>query len=183
MGNLISMATWRLPQREVKRKPKYVGCHYRLDLVPPTSAVLLDAYHAAKDKASWVILPYRPLPTGSVDHQCWRNVEKAVELWGGQMQPGWYFHHDPMSAKNYMAAIEAIAHAVWRSPAGQLFEVSEDCEGAPFFPSEVVRPYMALNVGFCDDLFHASTYCPTNPVLAVVSGNAYCKIHDDGGPM
>jgi hypothetical protein len=176
MGNRIGMTIWRLPERPTKRKPKYVGCHYRLDLVPPTSEVLLDAYHAAKDESQWLFLPYYPLPMGSVDHQCWKNVEKAVELWGGEMQPGWYFHRDPMVAKNYMADIEAIPHAVWRSPEGHLIEVSADCEGAPFFPSQVVLPYMALNVGFCDDLFHASSYRPSNFELAALSGNAYCEI-------
>ena len=69
-----------------------------------------------------------------------------------------------------------IGHAVWRSPEGKLFEVSDDCKDAPFFPSQVVRPYMALNVGFCDDLSYASTYRPNNPELAAVSGNAFCKI-------
>lgn len=114
---------------------------------------------------------------GSEVSQCWKNVAKAIEIWGGQLQVGWHFHHDPMPGqKNHMAEIEAIPHAVWRSPEGSLIEVSEDCQGAPFFPSEVVQPYMALNVGFCDDLSSALTYRPTNPELLVVSGNAYRKI-------
>lgn len=171
------MTVWRLPKPTMTRKPKYAACHYRLDLMAPTEEVLLDAYRAAKDKTRWLTLPYRSLPMGSEFGQCWKNVAKAIQLWGGEAQVGWYFHDDPLPGqRNCLSDIEAIAHAVWRSPDGVLVEVSEECQGAPFFPSEVVQPLMALNVGFCDDLFNASTYRPINPALAAMSGNIYCKL-------
>jgi hypothetical protein len=157
-------------------KPRYIACHYRLDLVPPTPEVLVDAYHAARDNSRWLVLPFRAL-TRARFGRCWDNVRRAVRLWGGKMAVGWSFNHDPLpDFKNSMAGIEAIAHAVWLSPEGSLIEVSRECKGKPFMPSEVVQPMMALNVGFCDTLAQASSYSPAHPVLAVMSGTAACKI-------
>lgn len=146
--------------------PNFVACHFLADLVPPTAEVLLDAFLCAKDRSLWRTPPYRKLPK-SRPSQCWRNVERAIALWGGTSQLGWSYHLDPIEGqKNCMADIEAIPHAVWRSPSGELFEISADYKDRPFMPSDVVQPYMALNVGFMDDHDSAATYRPTNPFLA-----------------
>lgn len=169
------------------RKPRFVACHYRIDLVHPTVEVLLDAYRAAQEK--WLTLPYRPLPDGSEPNRCWLNVEKAIELWSGEMQVAWCLRRSsPLPGdKNALADVEAIPHAVWKDSHGRLYEVSEDCKGLSVVTSDVVKPFMALNVGFCDSLFNARTYRPADPGSSDFQpsqwqswGNFYCRI--SGGP-
>lgn len=60
-------------------KPRYIGCHYRVDLVPPTAEVLLDAYHAARDKSRLCGLPFRVLARARFG-RCWDNVRRAVRM-------------------------------------------------------------------------------------------------------
>jgi len=161
---------------ETLMKPRYIACHYRLGLVPPTAEVLVDAYNAARNDSRWLVLPFRALARARFGH-CWDNVRRAVLLWGGKMAVGWFFNHDPLpDFKNSMGGIEAIPHAVWLSPEGALVEVCRECKGKPFMPSEVVQPMMALNVGFCDTLAQASSYSPAHPVLALLTGTAIYKI-------
>ena len=64
-----------------------------------------------------------------------------MALWGGRMVCGWSFRIDPLEGfTNCMADIEARPHAVWADEDGQLWEVSPDCRGAYFLPSDMVRP-------------------------------------------
>jgi hypothetical protein len=164
------------------RLPRFIACHYLKNLIPPDAGVLQDAFEYAKDRTRWMQLPYRPLG-GTVPCQCWVNVEKAVALWGGRMVCGWSFRIDPLEGfTNCMADIEARPHAVWGDEGGQLWEVSADCRGAYFLPSDKVRPYLALNVGFADNEFQARTYRPPDPFLAGSPqiGNSYIRVGKEG---
>ena len=77
-----------------------------------------------------------------------------------------------------MADIEARPHAVWADEDGQLWEVSPDCRGAYFLPSDMVRPNLALNVSFTDNELQARTYRPSDPFLALRRpvGNFYVAV-------
>jgi hypothetical protein len=158
--------------------PRYIACHYRTDLIPPDTEVLRDAFACARDRSRWVKLPYRPLD-GSEPSQCWMNVDKAVAGWGGKMVCGWSLRIDPLEGfANCMADIEARPHAVWNDGNGRLWEVSDDCRGCYFVQSDMVRPCLALNVGFTDNEFQARSYRPPDPFLAVhpLIGNFYVPV-------
>lgn len=159
--------------------PNYVACHYRMDLVVPTGDDLFDAFRAAHQRADWLKLPFKRLPQGSKKGQCWTNVEKAIAKWGGKMQIGWHFRVDPMPGiNNCMADIEAIPHAVWLSPKRELIEVSHDCRAGKFFPSKILKPLIAINVGFVDTEEQARTYRTNNLSLAALChmGNFYIEL-------
>lgn len=155
-------------------EPKYIACHYLPHSIVPTVAHLEDAYRAATLQAQWIELSYRKLPVRTKPYQCWFNVQKAISAWGGSMQCGWLFRIDPVEeSKNCLADIETRPHAVWRSPKGELIEVSADCRGMQFLASDVVVPHLAINVGFVDSLMLARTYRPSNPFQPYC--NKYCE--------
>lgn len=165
-------------RQERGRIPRFIACHYLKNLIPPDAEILRDAFDCAKDRSRWMELSYIPLE-GSEPCQCWVNVEKAIALAGGKMVCGWSFHIDPMEGfTNCMAEIEARPHAVWSDANGQLSEVTEDCLGCYFLPSDKVRPNLAVNVGFTDNEFQARTYRPSDPFLArhLQFGNFYIRV-------
>lgn len=158
--------------------PRFIACHYLKDNIHPDHGILLDAFECARDRSHWMELPYRLLTDVKPCH-CWVNVEVVVARWGGRMVCGWSFRIDPLEGfTNCMADIEARPHAVWSDDDGKLWEVSPDCRGAFFLPSDRVRPYMALNVGFADNEFQARTYRPPDPFLEghPLIGNIYISV-------
>ena len=168
-------------QRKAKRRPcrppSFVACHYVEDQIHPDADILRNAFDCARDRSAWMRLPYRPID--SEPYQCWHNVEKAVLGWGGKMVCGWWFRIDPMPGiTNCMADFEARPHAVWCDDTGTLYEVSHDCRGGFFLPSDKVKPFLALKVGFTDTEFQAQTYRPPNSLFMPRCGNFYIPLKE-----
>jgi hypothetical protein len=75
-----------------------------------------------------VLVPMRPHPQAVVG-RCFCNVNELVEQAGGSMQLGWCFvnHHNHPGCQ----ALAAGLHAVWRSPAGELLDITPPVLGQP----------------------------------------------------
>ena len=71
---------------------------------------------------------------------------------------------------------------MWADEDGQLWEVSPDCRGAYFLPSDWVRPNLALNVSFTDNELQARTYRPSDPFPGAPSpGRELLRCRRQGG--
>jgi hypothetical protein len=78
-----------------------------------------------------------PPPPWAIVNECFPNVQRAVELHGGEMQIGWQFW-EPIPG----VLIEAEFHSVWRDPAGGYRDLTPKTNRAArilFLPDPVRR--------------------------------------------
>jgi hypothetical protein len=81
-----------------------------------------------------IYLPYTDV--GGAKGLCHDNIKALVEQAGGSAQFGWLIWQD------HNHALDAEFHCVWRSPAGDLVDVSprlDDCKFVLFLPDPVRR--------------------------------------------
>src|SRR5205085_4684270 len=71
--------------------------------------------------AVWV--PVRPRKDSVVLQNCYKDVERQVVEFGGEIAYGWEVWEWPR------IIIEAEFHAVWRSPEGDLTDVTSKADG------------------------------------------------------
>lgn len=69
-----------------------------------------------------VFIPVQPASNSLID-ECHRNVFTQVESQGGEVVHGWCVWEHPCRL------IEAIFHTVWRSPAGNLIDITPHRDG------------------------------------------------------
>ena len=78
-------------------------------------------------------VPYLP-DSSAIVNACYQNVEDKVARDGGSAQYGWHFSHKYAPGISEVGYLVATHHAVWRSPKGQLIDVT------PFHPTQSLRP-------------------------------------------
>ncbi|EHR6439713.1 hypothetical protein HYO29_04070 [Vibrio parahaemolyticus] len=87
---------------------------------------------------------------------CYWNVDELVRNYGGEAVYGWQFFIWP---KRY---IEAMHHAVWRTPDGKLFDVTEK------YPTDTIKDHSifleddSISVELTKPMFIQSRYFPLN---------------------
>jgi hypothetical protein len=97
--------------------------------------------------------------------RCFTNVEKHVRRHGGESVMGWIVAgRCPGPNRNRLAASEAIAHAVWRSPEGQLIELTPGHAQDEFFP-DPSTPQAACTIYFVDSFDLAKRWHSRQPEL------------------
>lgn len=81
----------------------------------------LDFARSLNPESELIYVPVKPA-SDSAPNECYSNVERVVEQKGGQKLIGWQVWEWP----GYFA--EAECHAVWKSPTGELFDVTPKIE-------------------------------------------------------
>ncbi len=104
-----------------------------------------------------VFVPVRRV-TGAIKQDCYGNVEKKIALDGGEIVYGWMIYE---SSYGYL---NIIHHAVWRSPAGELVDVSVHTEKTTCFAEGAAAFEGKMIMGRC---------IPTTNDAAIVR---YCEI-------
>jgi hypothetical protein len=78
---------------------------------------LLTAFLAEHNLAEPKSVKYQPL-LGCEIEQCFRNVERQVEVAGGRMETGWAFFEE------IEVSIHTVAHAIWITPRGDRMDIT-----------------------------------------------------------
>ena len=102
----------------------------------PKDEQALRAYRCWKQKA---VLNPRYSPSGPTGH-CFDNAARRAYIDGGRVLWGWAVGHvrnklmrSVLSGCN-LSGTHLLRHAIWVSPKGRYFEVTEGLQGLPFVP-------------------------------------------------
>lgn len=71
--------------------------------------------------ADSIVVKTQPEPWARIGY-CFANVKEKIDKSGGSSQLGWMFLHYPVQAT--LGFLEANHHEVWRSPEGELIDVT-----------------------------------------------------------
>ena len=85
-------------------------------------------------KSNLILVPVKPAPDASLN-ECFPNVESMVKKYGGELASGWVI----WQWANIL--IEAEAHAIWKSPNGDMIDITPHDAGEKaifFLPDEKV---------------------------------------------
>jgi hypothetical protein len=88
-------------------------------LLPPIQAFCAEVNPAVAP----IFVPVEPA-AGAEENECFVNVRRMVEKFGGAIQYGWGVWWWPG------VFIEAEHHAIWTTPSGQLFDITPNAFGA-----------------------------------------------------
>lgn len=77
----------------------------------------------------------------SRENECFDNVERYIQKYGGERILGWQL----MRWANIM--IEAQAHAIWRSPTGELLDISPCEQSSSLFLPDLNMKYNGYPIG------------------------------------
>ena len=97
---------------------------------------VLDAKGIARAKP----VPHHPEVWAEV-RRCWDNLDRKIRLSGGSVVAG-YLLIAPVTLELADKAIKLVAHCVWRSPAGELIDVTPHNLGDALFFADDAAKYI-----------------------------------------
>jgi hypothetical protein len=118
-----------------------------------------EAYRLLAAEA-WVEPTYHPVGRF---RQCYLNVDRLIAEHGGTKVLGWCVDLNSSAtdrSRNKYAHINLEGHAIWRSPDGQLFDVTTNPEERAyrFIPHDAVVDYFNGGITFHDTLLLANCW-------------------------
>lgn len=114
----------------------------------PSDPEIIETFHRIVRK-DFTTIPKR-LRMGQPG-ECYKTVDQAVELFGGEAVFGWLFRRDMIvTGRNVLAPFHCCGQAVWRSPKGELTELIAGYEDMKFIADASVKNNCQVGLSFLD---------------------------------
>jgi hypothetical protein len=133
-----------------------------MDTLPKAVTPEIRAFCATITGGEPIFVPSRPQPDAVISF-CFDNVARQISAMGGTVVPGW-------AVWNLAGAyFEAEHHGVWRSPSGELVDVSPqpNCAVRILFLPDPAVPYDPLS--FRSNIIAAEPGSPDGPAIVALA--------------